>query len=167
MTQKQQYKTYQVQRLVGNIDLVLKRCDIRQLSTPTYKFITLHMGFIAHYDLHGFREHYADLRTFCWKLQTSEYSSDENHTLTLANRYEADPFYRGQYGRAYVRSIALTIRGIVAVVRRLEPGVTELFDRFEKAQRLTGAIEKLEAYGITCPAQLKAELEAVSSPNGR
>ena len=163
----QQYKAYRVQQLVGNIELVLKRCDIRHLSQPAYKFITLHMGFIAHYNLHGFQEHYTDLRTFCWKLKTSEYSTDENHTLKLANQYEVDPFFRQQYGQAYVRSIAQTIRGIVAVVRRLEPTSTEVFDRFEKAQRLITVGETLKRYGITSPSQLKAELDAVSTTKGR
>ncbi|GAI91304.1 unnamed protein product, partial [marine sediment metagenome] len=55
--------------------------DIGKLTKATYQFITLHMGFIAHYSLYGFMDRYADLDELRLNLQTSEYSRDPDYNL--------------------------------------------------------------------------------------
>ena len=67
MAQKQEagnWKPYQVPVLERSIAAVFRTGDIGKLDKYTYQFITLHMDFIAHYDLHGFRGDYADLDEF-------------------------------------------------------------------------------------------------------
>jgi hypothetical protein len=102
------------------------------------------MGFIAHYNLYGFQEEYRDLRDFCHKLQTSEYSTDFNYNLTQANRYE----HRTAYGDAYNQSIAQAIRGIVALARRYQPQVEAIFAQLEREQDLAEVKRILAKYGL-------------------
>jgi hypothetical protein len=111
------WKPYNVDALERNIRQVFQEGDIRLLTKATYNFITLHMGFIAHYDLHGFQCEYGDLELFREKLQTSEYSEDPDYNLRWADRCEFDRDFVKWYGEAYCRSEAEGIRRIVAVVR--------------------------------------------------
>ena len=110
-----------VSAIERNVNLVFKSGNIGKLSNPTYRFITGSMGFIAHYSLQGFQSVYADLRVFTQRLQTSEYSADLNYNLKWATRFETDPDYTRSYGRAYVKSVASAIRGVVAIVRQYYP----------------------------------------------
>ena len=75
------WKPYSVARIVGNVRKVLETQDIRHLNKATYNFIISHMSFIAHYDLGGFQQTYADLRQFVKALQSSEYSDDPRRNL--------------------------------------------------------------------------------------
>jgi hypothetical protein len=108
---------YNTKSIVDNVKLVFKTGDINKLNGTAYKFITLHMGFIAHYDLYGFRDSYQDLNQLAKTLQTSEYSDNSNHNLEWANKCEADGDFSKWYGAAYNKSVANTIRGIVAAAR--------------------------------------------------
>jgi len=92
--------------------------DIHPLNKYAYQFITSHMGFIAHFDLHGFRSTYAGIEDFRSMLQTSEYSHDSDYNIKWADRYEADRQFNEWYGAAYCRSVADGIRRIVAVARQ-------------------------------------------------
>jgi len=110
---------YNVKAIVGNIEQVFKKHDINKLNKPAYHFISQHMGFIAHYGLHGFRSTYEDLEEFAKNLQTGEMSGrDYNSNLHEADRHESDADFDKWYGPAYNKSIAETIRGIVAVARK-------------------------------------------------
>lgn len=124
MTQlkKGEWPAYNVKAIVANVERVFKNRDISKLNGPAYKFITLHMGFIAHYSLYGFRDSYQDLEEFARRLQTSEYGGDHEYNLKRAQRQETDSDFAGWYGSAYNKSIAEAVRGIVAVARRYYPG---------------------------------------------
>jgi hypothetical protein len=111
------WKPYNVDYLERNIREVFSTGDIHKLTQATYQFITLHMGFIAHYDLRGFQCEYADLELFREKLQTSEYSQDPEYNLRWADRCESDRDFVKWYGEAYCKSEAEGIRCIVAVAR--------------------------------------------------
>ena len=47
-------KPYNSKAILNNIELVLKTGDSQKLNNPTYSFIMLMSGFIAHYNLMGF-----------------------------------------------------------------------------------------------------------------
>ena len=116
------WKPYNTKFITSNITSVFKNRDIHKLSKAAYQFISLHMGFIAHCNLYGFRDSYQDLEDFAKKLQTSEYSeSDHEHNMKWADKREGGSF-DDQGGHAYNVSIAETIRGIVAVARKYYPG---------------------------------------------
>lgn len=143
------WQPYNVQALIRNVELVFKSGHIAKLNKPTYEFITLHMGFIAHYDLAGFQAEYKDLRRFCQNLQTSEYSTDRDHNLKWAVRRETDKFFRDQYGAAYNHSIAQAIRGIIAVARKYEDRMAGVFGQLEKERDLAQVKRILTKYGLS------------------
>ncbi len=112
------WKPHNVKALGANAALVFRTGDIRRLNKVTYNFIILEMGFIAHYDLAGFKDAYRDLTMFREMLQTSEYSRDPDYNLRQATRYEHDRDFIKWYGERYCRSVAEGIRAIVAATRR-------------------------------------------------
>lgn len=46
--------------MVNNLKRIIKARDMNLLQKKLYEFVHLHCGFIAHYDLHGFRHTYSD-----------------------------------------------------------------------------------------------------------
>ena len=108
---------YNVKAIEQNIRLVMRTGDIKKLNGKTYHFITQHMGFIAHYDLGGFRDEYRNVEELKHKLQTSEMSLDLDYNLRWADKCEMDHQFVQWYGEAYCRSNAEGIRAIVAVAR--------------------------------------------------
>jgi len=111
------WKPYNVDYLERNIREVFKSGDIGKLTKGAYQFITLHMGFIAHYDLYGFQCAYADLELFREMLQRSEYSNDPNYNLNWADRKETDRDFLKWNGYPYCHSVAEGIRQIVKTAR--------------------------------------------------
>lgn len=53
----------QVQLIVSSIRKVMQTGDISHLSSSAYKYLYLCSGFIAHYNLYGFRAEYSDVET--------------------------------------------------------------------------------------------------------
>lgn len=53
----------QVQLIVSSFRNVFQKNEISKLSNSAYGFIYLAVGFIAHYDLYGFRGNYADVES--------------------------------------------------------------------------------------------------------
>lgn len=133
MTQeKGNWKPYNVNAIVNNVEQIFKNADIKHLNKPTYTFIHLNMGFIAHYDLGGFQGTYADLRDFVEKLQSGELSRNKDYNLNWADSVERDKQFEEWYGKAYNKSKADAIRGIVAVARKYEKEIFEKFDTKER-----------------------------------
>ena len=131
-----------------NIRRVFETADIEALSQSAYHLITQHMGFIAHYDLSGFKGSYDDLRHFAARLQTSEYYYDDpawDRNLDWADeldrRYTADPTSRGG---GQPPTVTATIRAIVRVAREYMPRIEEVFTAREKAQDME-TIRRLSA----------------------
>lgn len=126
MQEEGKWKPYNVDYLERNIRKVFKTGNIDHLSQGTYEFITLHMGFIAHYNLEGFKCEYAGrMDDFRLYLQTSELSRDINFNDLWAIRCESDPQFIKWYGEAYCKSEGEGIRRIVAAAREqdTQPGL--------------------------------------------
>lgn len=51
----------QITRIVNSIVKVVKTGNMNFLTKQAYKFLYLSSGFIAHYDIHGFRQYYRDI----------------------------------------------------------------------------------------------------------
>lgn len=141
------WKPYDVKRITNNIELVLKNQDIAKLNKQTYEFITLHMGFIAHFNLQGFQSSYSDLRLLCRKLQTAEYSDDKDYNLKTAERYRIDSDFKKWYGPDYNSSITDIIINIVGLVRKYEPIIDVNFDNIQKKEELKLASSLAEKHG--------------------
>ena len=51
----------EIQLIVNNINKVISTNNIEILSKQAYNFLYLSSGFIAHYNINGFKDHYADV----------------------------------------------------------------------------------------------------------
>ncbi len=138
------WPAYNVRAIAGNVERVFKCRNIDKLNGPAYKFIIGHMGFIAHYDINGFKSEYADLRDFAKKLQSGELTCDAGYNLKNADRHERDADFAKWYGPAYNKSKANAMRGIVAVVRQHTAEIEKDFTEREKTHdlALAGALIK-------------------------
>lgn len=112
-----QLKPYNSKAIVNNIELVFKTGDIQKLNNPSYKFIYLLSGFIAHYNLNGFQSAYSDLRVFAQDLL---YGCSEEE-----ERRSVDGWGIDRYGKEYCQSEADAIRGIREVVIKYKDKVTQ------------------------------------------
>ena len=112
------WKPYNDKALIKNIDLVFKTGDIEKLSKSAYNFINTQSGFIAHYDLYGFKDYYQDLRDFTAALLSSFTEHD-------ANRDETDGDFIKWYGQAYCSSKARAKKGIADVIRKHLDNISE------------------------------------------
>ncbi len=55
--------------IANNIAKVIKKQDMSLLSISAYKFISIQAGFIAHYNLQGFKDYYRnDVRQFAQEI---------------------------------------------------------------------------------------------------
>jgi hypothetical protein len=139
---------FNMKHILKNVEDVFKSKDISRLSKQSYQFITLYMGFIAHYDLHGFRNEYADLRDFAKRLQTSEYSNDPDYNLRQADREETDADFRKRYGEEKQKEKAETIREIVKIARKHEKETNEYFGNLQRLEEISIAKGIAEKYGL-------------------
>jgi len=76
--------------IINNLKHIFKSKDIGKLNNPTYKFVMNLGGFIAHYDINGFKSAYQDLRILIVQLEDSD-------DLQRPNRYIDDPFFQKKY----------------------------------------------------------------------
>lgn len=141
--------TAEAKALVRNIKKLAEERNIDFLNKSAYQFITLKMGFIAHYDLYGFREVYRDLREFFLELQTSEYSNSKDYNLREADRQESDSDFKKWYGEANQKNTAWTIREIIRIARNYEKEIDEHFGEKEKEAELKQANVLASKYGYS------------------
>jgi len=106
-----------VKRIIKSVRNVFKHEDMKYLSDEAYDIITGSMGFIAHYNRHGFCEHYNSIIKFAKTLLTGELSRDKSHADNTADRYETDPYFEKQYSREYCQGKAQSIRGIARAAK--------------------------------------------------
>ena len=137
----------QAHTIVGNVKKVAREKNIGHLSRNAYEFITLKMGFIAHYNLAGFQQEYQDLRDFFRRLQTSEYSNDTDYNLRGADRQETDNDFRKWYGHENQKNTAWVIREIVRIARQHEEEVEEYFRKRQMTKELSAARTLALKYG--------------------
>lgn len=64
------------QKVLNNIKQVLKNKDINKLNKTGYNHLYLLSGFIAHYDINGFKYHYQDLRNLFIDILRSDAEQD-------------------------------------------------------------------------------------------
>lgn len=140
--------------IVSNVKSVFKNADINKLRPEAYHFITLHMGFIAHYDIHGFRAEYADLRDFAANLQSSEMSGSRDYN----DNWAAELVRRGEH------ETAATIRAIVALARGEGQRIAPLFAQRQRDREVAVAEKIASKYGLTISSQQQPTPQDVGHP---
>lgn len=106
-------KPIKTQAVLRNIQLVLRIGDISRLNNTAYQFLYLMQGFIAHYDLHGFRDYYRDVNDLAIDIA-------ESADLADAERYITDRFFTGT-DAAYYRSKYETLAGLRQLIAAYQP----------------------------------------------
>ncbi len=86
-----------VKSIVTSVEKVFKSRDIQNLSTSAYKCLYLMSGFIAHYDINGFRHVYKNTSDLARNILDSMDTKD-------AARYARDPWFANEYGTVYCES---------------------------------------------------------------
>jgi len=119
------WKPYNVKAILNNVNLVFKSRDIDKLNNPTYKFIMNVSGFIAHYNLQGFKSRYADLRELITDLNPEYLRSD-------AQRTETDTDFQVWYGETYNKSEADIKRGLADLSEQYKVEISAHFAKDER-----------------------------------
>jgi hypothetical protein len=93
----------QTDLIVSSIRKVFETNDINHLSSSAYKFLSLSSGFIAHYNLFGFRDAYANVHDLKREL-AQNYNSNQWSNFRSGER---DYDYMMQKKEIYNRICAL------------------------------------------------------------
>lgn len=94
--------------ICNNLKLVFKSNDINKLNNPTYKFVMNMSGFIAHYDLYGFRAEYENrLDDFAVELITGASNPE----------YWSTKWFIDQYGEEYCQAKTNTLIEIAQIAK--------------------------------------------------
>lgn len=112
------WKPYNTKAILNNINTVYKTGDIEKLSKASYSFINLLSGFIAHYNIYGFMDHYKDLRDFSHDLLKACSS-------TSIEYQRSDRDFIKWYGVAYCNSKADIMEGLVKIVNKYHVSIEE------------------------------------------
>ena len=123
-------KPYNSKAVISNIELVLKTEDITKLNKPTYNFINLMSGFIAHYDLYGFQNYYSDVSKLSEELLDSVNSYTPEYDYEVTN-----------YGEAYAKSQQEIYQAIPGLVKKYGNGLQDSF--FTRAKQALQKVHDL------------------------
>ena len=136
------WKPHNVKAILNNIELVFKSRDSSKLNNPAYKFIMNIDGFIAHYDLEGFKSYYRDLRTLIQDLNPA-------HLRIDANRDETDSDFQVWYGKAYNKSIADIKRGLADLSEQYGAEISTHFSNIERKSAIDTINSLIMQYEIS------------------
>jgi len=102
-------QSYNSKAIASNLNLVFKTKNIEKLNKPTYNFLMLMSGFIAHYNLYGFMDEYQNVED----LARDIYKSWD----TKRPDYWVEDFFVKKYGIEYCQSKTDTIKAILEVTK--------------------------------------------------
>lgn len=92
--------------ITNNVKKVINSGNIDNLSKASYNFISGISGFIAHYNIDGFKDYYNDVDTFIMDLKNST-------DLTDYNRYINDAFFqKDEHSKDYYTSKSKTLEAL-------------------------------------------------------
>lgn len=127
-------KPINTKSIINNIRLVFKAKDINKLSKSAYDFLYLTSGFIAHYDINGFKSYYFDLRNLIKDLKDS---SD----VVNPEYYLSDSF---KENNEYYTSKAKTLKQVKPLIEEFEDSINIYFADKEREEDI-GTINRLMA----------------------
>jgi len=122
------WKELNTKAIINNLNLVFKTKNIEKLNKPTYEFVMNLSGFIAHYDIYGFREHYRDLRDFIKDL--------ENSSDVLNPEYYLGDFFQKDEQKDYYKSKTETLRQIKPLIEKYKQDINQFFSKSETKEDL-------------------------------
>ena len=102
-----------VTKILKSIEQIFKHNDISYLTNDAYKFIMNMSGFIAHYNIHGFKDEYEDVSTFIHDLMIC---SD----VVRPGREVDVTWFQNQYGLPYCQSKVDIYKGIKVLCEKYQ-----------------------------------------------
>lgn len=106
-------------KIIESIKGIIDTHNIECLNPNAYKFITLHMGFIAHYSFQGFKAHYRDdIPSFITNLITGEITTDPNYNERHGREYlDTNGYFQKRYGKSHCSQVGSTIMAIIRLAK--------------------------------------------------
>lgn len=108
---KKEWQALPVDRVLRNIGDVFRTGDSSKMMKCSYDVINQMGGFIAHYDINGFRHEYSDVRSLSRDLLSSMDTQDPE-------RYVRDQWFQDQYGLAYCQSKTDVYKGLKVLAEK-------------------------------------------------
>ncbi len=110
-THNKNWPALPVKSVLRNVENIFKSRDISKMTKATYNTLYLMSGFIAHYDINGFKYHYENVSDLARDIARSSDTSD-------AGRYVRDSWFKDQYGEAYCASKSAMYVGLGTLARK-------------------------------------------------
>lgn len=98
----------EVKSIVASFSKIFKTRDSGNLTKAAYGFIHIASGFIAHYDIHGFREEYSNVN----QLRQEIFANADMNQLSNFRTGERDYEYYMQKRDIYNQIVAIASEGL-------------------------------------------------------
>jgi hypothetical protein len=123
-----EFPLYNIEGITQSFIQVFDKGNIDHLTKEAYKFATLYLGFIAHYNHHTFKDTYRD--------DLSSFVAHISHQNI--DRYHNDKWFTNEYGPAYCDSIyQIGTRVIKAALQHLPAIKSKQFAQDRQAAKTT------------------------------
>ncbi len=133
--------TNQSKLITSNVRKVFAQ-GMHHLDKRAYTFITLHMGFIAHFGLEGFQREYAQLGRFAVTLLDTE-----THVIEAGGGRHRNDDWADEVEQRGAPITAITIRAILGVARGAREGAQIRDILFQKTADLEQAGRLADKWG--------------------
>lgn len=120
-----------VQLLANNLKRILKDRNMERLQKKLYEFIHLNCGFIAHYDLNGFKATYYDGDEYVGFLERLKQGCSNIYACDLEDNYNY-----GYTNKEVKEALAELLTDEVIATVKSEVAQQNKNERYEEYQRL-------------------------------
>ena len=98
--------------ILKSVKKILRTGDIEYLTKDSYDLVMSLSGFIAHYNIEGFKEYYRDVRRLWHDLPRS-------HDIINPNRYANERWFQESEQKEYYTTKSNILNGIVALLENI------------------------------------------------
>jgi len=105
--------------IVKSIENVFNSGNIDKLAKDSYNFVMSLSGFIAHYDINGFKNNYVNVRDFLEDL-------DKSADIRNPKRYIEDKYFSDNEQRVYYAQKAKVLKEIAILCNRYKDRIEEM-----------------------------------------
>lgn len=131
-----------VKTVLKNVENIFKSRDISKMTKATYKTLYLMSGFIAHYDINGFKHHYSSVSDLARDILRSSDATDPD-------RYTRDKWFAESYGLLYCQSKAAMYSGLEMLATKYFAELSKADGEDKRNEDIAYAKFLLEKHGLT------------------
>ena len=136
-----EYDDMKLESVLRNFEQVLKTKDSSKIGKQLYKCLNVYCGFIAHYDIRGFRETYQDLRKLVGELLRGSFGWGWDMFLNNKNSYLYDTKHNGVF-------VADFLSGLLELARQYENEIGLHFRSVQECRELAAAEKLADKLGM-------------------